>query len=61
MADANDQYTVSTISSETRQCPHCKQESTWNLYERKKWFGLRQERYWACSRCGKREQPSEDK
>ncbi len=60
MADDNDEYSVSMISSETRQCPHCKQETTWHLYERKKLFGLRKERYWACSRCGNHEQPTDD-
>ena len=56
MADDNDEYSVSPISSETRQCAHCKQETTWNLYERTRWFGLRKSRYWACGRCGIREQ-----
>lgn len=50
-----DEYRVDAVKSERRSCPSCKQETTWNLYERKMWLGLKKERYWACSRCGRRE------
>ncbi len=57
MSDDDGEYNATPIESETRECPHCRQETTWQLFERKKFFGLRKERYWACSRCGKREIP----
>ena len=50
-----DEFEVSVKASERRECPHCRQETTWNLNVYKKWFGLRKEEYWACGRCGKPE------
>ncbi|MBM4435927.1 MAG: hypothetical protein FJ029_01565 [Actinobacteria bacterium] len=48
------EYRVTAVKSERRRCPFCKQETTWNFYERKLWMGLKKESYWACSRCGRR-------
>lgn len=57
MAEDED-FEVSVIASERRECPPCRQETTWNLNVYKKWFGLRSVEYWACARCGKLESSS---
>lgn len=54
----DEEFEVSVKASERRECLHCRQKTTWNLNVYTKWFGLRNEEYWACSRCGKPESSS---
>ncbi len=36
-------------------CSACRQKTNIQLRERKSMMGLRRERYWACERCGNRQ------
>jgi len=55
MPDDDDEISVRVRSSERRECALCRQETTWNYYEYRRWFGLLKTQYWACGRCGKSE------
>ena len=48
-----DDIQVKVIASEQRECPPCRQQTTWNKFEYRRWLGLRKTQYWACARCGK--------
>jgi len=53
MTDDDGEIKVTIIDSEQRECLRCKQQTTWNKFEQRQWFGLRKNEYWACARCGK--------